>query len=430
MPTSKPKVFISSTIFDFRDLRSALKYWLQELGYEVMLSEFNDFSKPIDEDSYTACLEAIENANYFILLIGGRVGGLFDIAKKISITRMEYRRAYELFNAGRTKLVTFVRNEIWIVREDRRALQEVLTDQYKARYEIVDIDLRAMAHHSSTIVNDAAATFDFLKEVGRVEEMKKATHGEGPFPKGNWIYQFSTFEDIADALRTEFNISQSLSKIALIENLKRELLHNLIEITQKRKDGEIIPRSAFFTSASRSRLHGNWNDSTEMPDRYLRWLIMYLLTVGSGQKLSTQFIDQALSTGEFLEYDPDTGVYKSGLLNNALIQLRQNTDRLRSISGPDFREQVAVFISKYQPHIYSGGDVSISNRELVPVFAISDCEQNVTELSCALFKALEGNHEELKVITLRPTSPLLTEAEQIESETPTIKDIADWINSQ
>jgi hypothetical protein len=33
---TKPAVFISSTVHDFRDLRSALKFWLEELGYEVM----------------------------------------------------------------------------------------------------------------------------------------------------------------------------------------------------------------------------------------------------------------------------------------------------------------------------------------------------------------------------------------------------------
>lgn len=40
---NKPVVFISSTIYDFRDLRSALKFWLEEFGYEVMASEWNDF---------------------------------------------------------------------------------------------------------------------------------------------------------------------------------------------------------------------------------------------------------------------------------------------------------------------------------------------------------------------------------------------------
>lgn len=65
----RPTFFISSTIFDFRDLRSALKFYLEEQGCQVLTSETNDFKKPLDEHSYDACLKAIEAADYFILLM-------------------------------------------------------------------------------------------------------------------------------------------------------------------------------------------------------------------------------------------------------------------------------------------------------------------------------------------------------------------------
>ena len=74
---NRPKIFVSSTIYDFQDLRSALKYWLQEYGYETQLSEYNDFQKDLTLNSYDACLKSIENCDYFILLIGGRRGGLY-----------------------------------------------------------------------------------------------------------------------------------------------------------------------------------------------------------------------------------------------------------------------------------------------------------------------------------------------------------------
>ena len=49
--TNKPRVFVSSTIYDFKDLRSALKFWLEELGLEVLMSEFNDFFRQPEQDS-------------------------------------------------------------------------------------------------------------------------------------------------------------------------------------------------------------------------------------------------------------------------------------------------------------------------------------------------------------------------------------------
>ena len=168
---TKPAVFISSTVHGFRDLRSALKFWLEELGYEVMLSEFNDFTKPLDENSYTACLKAIERASYFILLIGARRGGWFDAAEKVSITRMEYRKGYDLVKAGSMKLITFVRQDLWNVKEDRKALRDLLIKDYATQKEFNTAQIEALTKHPSNFVNDAQAAFSFLEEVGRIAEM-------------------------------------------------------------------------------------------------------------------------------------------------------------------------------------------------------------------------------------------------------------------
>src|SRR5262245_30941069 len=121
-----PTFFICSTIYDFRDLRSALKFYLEEQGCKVLASEFNDFEKPLDTHSYEACLRSIHSADYFILLIGSRVGGWYDEAGKVSITQREYREAYNLHIAGKLKLLNFVRSEVWQVREDRKELSKHL----------------------------------------------------------------------------------------------------------------------------------------------------------------------------------------------------------------------------------------------------------------------------------------------------------------
>jgi hypothetical protein len=63
-----PTFFLSSTIYDFRDLRSAVKFYLEELGCRVLASEYNDFLKPLDRHSYEACLKAIEQTDYFVLV--------------------------------------------------------------------------------------------------------------------------------------------------------------------------------------------------------------------------------------------------------------------------------------------------------------------------------------------------------------------------
>jgi hypothetical protein len=121
-----PTFFLSSTIYDFKDLRSAIKYYLEQQGCRVLASDFNDFPKPLDVHSYEACLKAIAEADYFVLLIGARVGGWFDEATQVSITQREYREAYRLHQEGRLKLLSFVRADVWRMRDDRKLLTKHL----------------------------------------------------------------------------------------------------------------------------------------------------------------------------------------------------------------------------------------------------------------------------------------------------------------
>src|SRR5215213_7143812 len=341
--SGKPIIFISSTIYDFRDLRSALKFWLEELGYEVMLSDFNDFKKPLDENSYTACLKAIERASYFILLIGARTGGFFDAEKKISITRMEYRTAYDLVKAGKMKLITFVRGDLWNVKEDRKALTKLLKDDYARQRELTDADVEAITNHSSTLVNDAEAAFNFLQEVGRVDEMKQGAAHRETLPVANWIHPFSSFQDIVETLSTVLNTKRSLATIALTTNLKREFLSNLTQLTSKTKDGEII-LNTFWADLPRTHFNDDLEGTTTMPARYVKWLVIYSIRGTFERQLSTQFVDQSLMSGAFLDYDFSVDSYKIGVIHKGLFQLKENIIRLKELSAGHFNERVNTFI--------------------------------------------------------------------------------------
>jgi hypothetical protein len=430
----RPKIYISSTIYDFRDLRSALKYWLEQFGYEVMLSEFNDFTKPLDENSYIACLRAVEQCNFFILLIGTRIGGYYEKSQKISITRMEYRTAYELANTGKMQIVTFVRSDLWNVKEDRKALREFLIEDFKIRKELDDDDIAEIVQHPSSIVNDARAIFDFLNEVGRVAEMKQAMDGKGDFPKANWVHQFSTFEEVVKALQIVFDAKRNLGTVALMVNLKRELITNLVELLEKDKKNNIRLHT-FYADFAREHLKGGTDDASTMPSRYIKWLVMYLIAKASGDKLSTQFIDQALITGEFLEYDFNSNSYKIGLLHQALFSLKQNIVRLRSLGEGTLGDRIGAFLDKYMPRNNpiikaTAKDITIPNEELTIPLAYYDCERNVTELCVGIFKALNDDFSRISDLKLRASSPIEEMAEGIEQETPTIEDVMKWLGEQ
>jgi hypothetical protein len=419
----KPRIFISSTINDFRDLRSALKYWLDGLGYEVMLSEYNDFERPLDKDTFNACIESVQRADYYVLLIGSRVGAFYDATARISVTRMEYRTAYELARRGKIKILVFVRKDLWTVRNDRQALKEFLTKDYKLTHEIKDSDIHTIVNHRSNIANDLEVTFSFLDEVSKNEEMKEAAAGKGAFPIANWIYPFSTFQDIIEALYGAFKISRSLAGIALRKNLRRELLSNLVYLTEKH-DGKITAHCDWAAPA-RECVQGNWQAATNMPARYLRWLVMFAVTSKLGHWLTTQFIDQALLSGEFLEYDPSLHLFKDSAASNVLFQLRENVGRLKSQS--QFSSDATLsFVGKYEDIAKEEKDVYVNNIDLLAPLGDANTQQNIVTLSAALIRILDGNYE-LGSLKLYPSSPLPSEAERMRAGTATIEEIADWI---
>jgi hypothetical protein len=269
--------------------------------------------------------------------------------------------------------------------------------------------------------------FDFLNEITRVDETIAAAAGQGDFPVANWVHSFSNFEDIIDVLRIQLRISTPLSTIALKINLRRELLENLVLLTQK-IDGK-VDTTYSWAAFARRHLQGDLNARSQMPGRYLRWMLMSLAVMSKGEHMSTRFIDQALQSGNFLEFRRDSGEYISGWLNERLFQLRNRIARLHSHTD-SFLNQIIQFIANYKELANTEGDVLIPNRELLIPFFLVDTEQDIVRLSIAILHAIDGNESLLPLIKLNPVTPILVEAERIQAATPTLSEIEMWVKAQ
>jgi hypothetical protein len=102
---AKPRVFISSTFYDLKHVRSSLETFLITLGYDPVLSEKGSIAYspevPLDESCYREAMAC----DIFVLIVGGRYGsevsdsasaeskGFFD--RYESVTRKEYESALE-----------------------------------------------------------------------------------------------------------------------------------------------------------------------------------------------------------------------------------------------------------------------------------------------------------------------------------------------
>lgn len=209
-------------------------------------------------------------------------------------------------------------------------------------------------------------------------------------------------------------------------HLKHELLSNLTFLTRK-SDGK-IHFNYEFTKPAQRYFKGDIRSSTKMSRLYLSWLLLYIYPGSHWDDLSTQFIDQALVSGSFLEYDFGSNSYESGQLDNALLRLKENINRLK-YSAQTTENWRLLFVNKYWPLFGKDGEVSVDNLDLVMAIGMANNEENVVQLSVALVKALGGDLSKLSDLNINSSSPLPESAEQMSKEIPDEIEIADWIKN-
>lgn len=429
MKKAKPNIFISSTIYDFRDLRESLRFWLEEHGYQVFLSEANDFPQRPSANSYQSCLDAIEKCNFFILLIGSRVGGMISDKENISITRMEYRYAYEKMKEGQIEILPFIREDVWNCRSDRKSLKKHLIESDAIQKELTTEEIESIWLHPSNYVNDAKHIFAFIDEVIRKKEMIDCQNTSQPLPGGNWIYQFKSFRDIVRALRVVLDFSGNLRRKALSVNLKYEIKHNLKELLRPKKAGSIEPVTE-WSSFARRAFTGDINEYSKYLGKHLIWLGFFLVGFG---RIKLHLLDTALTeaivSGEFLEYQKETDQYEVSDIQNQMLLLRENIDYIRCYDMKAIQKlQFSILDSK---QIKNNRDTEFTrpNIEMLFAFACHDRIENIIEISKSIYLTLSGKPKLRYELNLKDTCPLPLEQTQIEKETPSEEQIIAWLET-
>jgi hypothetical protein len=183
---AKPKIFVSSTYYDLKHIRSSLEDFIKGLGYESILSEKGNISyehtKPIDISCYREAL----NSDIFVLIIGGRYGSPSSEEKTIdknffekyeSVTKEEYNVAVQ----GDIPTYILIDKSVYSEYQTYKQNRENTTIAY------VHVDSINIFHFIDEILNQ---------------------------PKNNAMHQFEKDSEIKEWLREQW------------AGLFRELLHN------------------------------------------------------------------------------------------------------------------------------------------------------------------------------------------------------------
>jgi hypothetical protein len=384
---TKGKIFISSTIYDFSDLRSALKYYLNEYGYEVYMSENSDFPKDSSQNSYDSCLSVIEQCDYFILLIGGRTGGLIKDKNDeiISITRKEYRKAYEIFQKGKIKkLINFVRNDTWVLKEDRAELKKFC--------ENID-------NEQTKQIDKPEHVFSFIDEVRRLDEIKSRNKSSPLYAKNNWITTFNDFTDIINCVNVELNIKPSISKLVWISNITEEIKQNFKQI--------IVNKNQNYSGIQRTVTHIR-NKCVEQLKSNNRMEVSLTkdectLIVGTfirNLNLKKYVLQHSILEGVYLEYNVVKNVTEANAFYEWVIDLIGEIDYVNN--GKDFFEKGFYHLLNItRLGLNSDDTVDVKYEDIVWFIALHDKINNIINISTYLVKSL-NQPEKIKSPKLYP----------------------------
>lgn len=91
---AKPRVFISSTFYDLRHIRTDVEHFVIEMGYEPIRNENGDIPYGTHDNLEEYCYHEVVEVDILVGIIGGRYGSESK-DKKYSITQTEIRTAFE-----------------------------------------------------------------------------------------------------------------------------------------------------------------------------------------------------------------------------------------------------------------------------------------------------------------------------------------------
>lgn len=239
---SELRVFISSTCYDLSLLRAQLRGFIKSIGYEPVMSDFEDILYDPRNHTHASCIDEVSNCDMLILIIGSRFGGKakpealskvsFELLKNesanvdslkneenLSVTQLEVLKAIE----SGMPIYTFIDKRVW---------HDHLLYEKNKNSEIIDKIIFPSIDKQET----AKYIFDFINFV----RLRNINNTIFPFEKGQdieeilkkqWSYYFQRLlreQRIVDGDRKRLDILSER-----FEDLKTAILTSINDGSQK-----------------------------------------------------------------------------------------------------------------------------------------------------------------------------------------------------
>lgn len=239
---SKPKVFISSTFYDLKHIRSSIENFIDSLGYESVLSEKGNIAYNPDIPLDESCYRELQFCDIFVLIIGGRYGSPANTenspdsndfySRFESITKMEYE------NAIKRDIPLYILIE-------------------KNVYSEYDTFKRNRENESITYAHvDSVNVFNFIDKITNQPRNNPIFQFEKHIEIENWLKMqwAGLFQEFIRRRKNESEISELSKEVKELSNINTTLKRYLEEIVSKTdnlKGTEIIKEEEERLTTSR-----------------------------------------------------------------------------------------------------------------------------------------------------------------------------------
>ena len=168
---AKPRVFVSSTYYDFKYARERLERFIKAYNMEPVLFESDDVYFEPNQDIDKSCYKEVQNCHMMILIVGGRYGSIASNANSADAQEEKDKYNSGYASITRKEYETAQKNKIYtLVFIDRNVYAEYKTfsknrDCIPENFEFAHVDDCRIFDFISELELNYIRTFDKIEDI-------------------------------------------------------------------------------------------------------------------------------------------------------------------------------------------------------------------------------------------------------------------------
>lgn len=242
---AKLRIFVSSTYYDLKHIRTSLEGFIEAFGYEPVLFESGDIPFKHDEPLDESCHKEILNSQMQILIIGGRYGSEESKAKIQPKKKKTDKESSETADEKHRRY-----NSITKMEYETALSQNIPVFIFVEKQVLAEYDTYRKNRDNDSI---QYAHVDSINVFRLIDDIYSQT-------VGNYVKGFEKFEDISNWLRDQWsgmfadflkknkdrieieNISAKIDELSAVSNALKEYTEVLLENAVPDKSKGIIEK--------------------------------------------------------------------------------------------------------------------------------------------------------------------------------------------